>query len=201
MRNLTIEDRKENFERKFPNYASLVVHNDALYTTWVVGADYRKNTDFYGAYPYKVKERILALFPDCKKIMHLFSGTIEDNKQDRLDSEAEVVTYDISPKFDPTICDDVRNLKDYRDIFERMDLVMADPPYEKKDFEKYDEEPFDKAQVIRNLGDVMKSGSFLAWLDTRVPIWSKETWVLRGHIGLVISTNHRVRMWSLWEHK
>ena len=89
MRNLTIEDRKENFERKFPNYASLVVHNDALYTTWVVGADYRKNTDFYGAYPYKVKERILALFPDCKKIMHLFSGTIEDNKQDRLDSEAE----------------------------------------------------------------------------------------------------------------
>lgn len=58
MKNLTIEERKESFERKFPDYASFVVHNGALYTTWVIGAVYKKNTDFYGAYPYKVKERI-----------------------------------------------------------------------------------------------------------------------------------------------
>ena len=198
---LTPKQRAESFSRAFPNYAPLVVHNNRLYTTWVIGACFRRQKGYYGEYPHTVKERILALFPDCKKIIHLFSGVIQDDKQKRLDPKFQVITYDINPDLKPTICDDVRNLKKYREVFEDVDLVIADPPYEEKDFKKYNQKPFNKAKVIRDLGEVMPSGSFLAWLDVIVPMYSKEVWNLLGHIGLVVSTNTRVRMWTLWEHK
>jgi hypothetical protein len=76
---------------------------------------------------------------------------------------------------------------------------MADPPYEKRDFDRYGQPPFNKAQVIRDLGEVMRPGAFLAWLDVIVPMYSKKVWNLLGHIGLVVSTNTRVRMWTRLE--
>jgi hypothetical protein len=188
---LTPEERAKSFSRKFPNYAPLVVHNNRLYGTWVIGALYRRRTGYYGEYPYTVKERILALFPDCEKRLHLFSGTVKD-----LNS----ITFDINPELKPTICDDVRNVRKYEHVFREVDLVIADPPYEKKDFEMYNQKPFNKAKVIRDLGEMMQPKTYLAWLDVIVPIYSKKTWNLLGHIGLVVSTNTRVRMWTLLEH-
>jgi hypothetical protein len=188
---LTPRERAEAFSRKFPQYAPIVVHNNRLYTTWVIGALYRRRVGYYGEYPYTVKERILALFPDCEKIVHLFSGVVND---------PGTVTYDVNPALNPTICDDVRNLKRHADVFRDADLVIADPPYEKRDFDVYRQKPFNKARVIKDLGELMPSKSYLAWLDVTVPIYSKKTWSLLGHIGLVVSTNTRVRMWSLWEH-
>jgi len=76
---------------------------------------------------------------------------------------------------------------------------MADPPYDKSDFEKYNCKPFNKTQVIRDLGSIMKSGSFLTWLDTRVPMYSKKTWRHLGYIGVIVSTNHRIRCLSLYQ--
>jgi len=72
MRNLTIEDRKENFERKFPNYASLVVHNDALYTTWVVGADYRKIRIFTEHTHIKSRNAFWLFSPTAKRLCTSF---------------------------------------------------------------------------------------------------------------------------------
>jgi hypothetical protein len=122
--------------------------------------------------------------------MHLFSGMIKEG-----------ITYDIDAKLNPTICDDVRNIKKYCDVIKNMDLIMADPPYDKSDFQKYNCEPFNKAQVIRDLGTIMKPGTFLTWLDTRVPIYSKETWILLGYIAIIISTNTRVRILSLFQKR
>ena len=76
---------------------------------------------------------------------------------------------------------------------------MAIPPYHKLDFERYGCEPFNKAQVIRDLGEIMKPGVFLAWLDTRTPMYSKKMWNLLGYIGVVVSTNHRVRCLCLYQ--
>jgi hypothetical protein len=189
-RRLTPQERAEAFSRRFPQYAPLVVHNGRLYGTWVVGALYRRRADYYGAYPHSVLERVLALFPDCKRRLHLFSGAVKD---------PGAITYDIDPRLQPTICDDVRNIKKYAHIFRDVDLVIADPPYEERDFRVYGQRPLNKAQVIRDLGEVMAPGSYLAWLDVIVPLYSKKYWNLLGHIGLVTSTNHRVRMWTLLE--
>lgn len=185
------KERAEHFIKVFPTYAPLVVHNGRLYGTWVIGNLYKRKNTYYGSYPYKVKERIYALFPDCPNRLHLFSGTL---------TQEEGVTYDIKEELKPTICDDVRNVKFHKEVFKRMDLVISDPPYEASDFEKYSIKPFNKQKVIRDLGEIMRKNSYLVWLDTRVPIYNKKVWKLLGYIALVISTNTRVRMLSLFEH-
>jgi len=187
---MNAQERNNAFMRQYPNYAPLIVHNNRLYGTWIIGNWHKRNTNFYGAYPYKVKERLLALFPDCQSIMHLFSGIIQD---------LNTITYDINCNLKPTICDDVRNIKNHKQTIEKIDLCICDPPYESKDFEKYNLKPFNKRQVIKDLDDIMKQGSYLAWLDVIIPMYSKKQWNLLAHIGLVISTNTRVLMWSIWE--
>jgi hypothetical protein len=189
--NLSPQERAAHFSTVFPAYAPLVVHNNRLYGTWLIGALFGHKSTFYGQFPYRLKDRILALFPDDENIVHLCSGTIHDRG---------TVTYDINPSLHPTICDDVRNVKNHRAIFRLADLVVCDPPYGKGDFAKYGQEPFNKAQLIRDLGSIMGPGSHLAWLDLMVPIYNKKTWNLLGHVGIVVSTNTRVRMLSLFEH-
>ena len=110
-----------------------------------------------------------------------------------------MLTYDVNPDLKPTICDDVRNIEKYADTIGKIDLVIADPPYDKSDFEKYGVKPFNKSWVIRMLGHIMKSGSFLVWLDTRVPMYSKKIWQLIGYVGIIVSTNHRIRCLSFYQ--
>ena len=170
------------------------VYNGRIEATWVIGNTYSKNKNkFYGAYPYKLDKRIIALFPDCPNIMHLFSGIINDGNN--------ITTFDINPELNPTICDNVKNIKNYEKIISKMDLIMADPPYDKSDFKKYGYRPFSKKRVIRDLASIMRSGSFLTWLDTREPMYRKDTWKVIGNIAIRVSTNHRIRNLSLFQKR
>jgi hypothetical protein len=187
---MNLEQRIANYSKTFPNYAPLHLFNNRIEGQWIIGNNYSKGNGFYGAYPHGVKDRTLALFPDCPNIMHLFSGIIKEG-----------ITYDIDAKLNPTICDDVRNIKNYYDVIKNIDLIMADPPYDKSDFEKYNCKSFNKRKVIKDLGTIVKSGTFLTWLDTRVPIHSKETWILLGYLAIIISTNHRIRCLSLFQKR
>lgn len=191
LQHLTPEERAKAFKSRFPQYAGFIVHNGAIYTTWVIGNLYRRRTGFYGEFPHSVRERILALFPDKRKILHLFSGTIRPSENE--------VTYDINPKLKPTICDDVRNILNHKDELKDIDLVVADPPYEAKDFERYGQKPFSKSKVIADLATILKPKACLAWLDVMVPIWSKQYWSLIGVAGIVVSTNTRMRVLLMLE--
>jgi hypothetical protein len=181
---LTAEQRCQSYASRFPNALKAV--NGRIYGVWVMGNSYRSRSGFYGEFPNSVKERILALFPDCKKIMHLFSGTIKECLPD-------VMTYDISARFRPTICDSVQSIKAHKDILQDRELMIADPPYEAADFERYGVPPFNKAQVMRDLAQVLQPGAYLAWLDTRKPMYRKADWFLLGEIMVSVSTMHRYR--------
>lgn len=188
-------ERAKVFTSTYPGYCPLIVHNQRLYSTWVLGALYSRvkafdlgpNTRYYGSFPYSMKERIYALFPDCQKVAHLFSGTVRD---------LGTVTYDINPTLHPTICDDIRNIARHEELKE-IDLFIADPPYDASDFEKYEQKPFPKAKAISDIGMVAKPDSYLVWLDTRVPMYNKRTWELLGYVGIVVSTNTRMRCFTL----
>ena len=80
----------------------------------------------------------------------------------------------------------------YRKIFSVVDVVFADPPYPGK-FEKFKTTPFDKRQVIRDLGALMPKGSFLCWFDTLYPMFRKSDWQLIGSVEVKIGTNTQVR--------
>lgn len=60
---------------------------------------------------------------------------------------------------------------------------------------KYGTEKVNKKKVIKGCARVLKVGGYLVWLDTIMPIWAKaDGWKLRGTIGLLQSTNHKVRV-------
>jgi hypothetical protein len=116
-------------------------------------------------------------------------------------SSTTIATFDINPKLKATICDDVRNIRKYSDFVADIDLIIADPPYDKLDFQKYGVKPFNKVRIIKELGSIMKPGSFLVWLDTRIPIYSKKILQLIGYVGVIVSTNHRMRCLCFYQKK
>jgi len=188
---LSPKERADNFSTSYPQYSPLVVHNDRLYGFWLIGRWYASDRSFYGSYPPSYLGRIKSLFPDCGKVLHLFSGTV---KGDRVNE----ITYDIKSELEPNICDDVKNLVKHFQPNE-FDLILADPPYEERDFEKYGCKPFSKGKVVKDCSIIVKPGGFLVWLDTVLPPFSKRDWQLYGIIGLVQSTNHRIRAISIFK--
>ena len=187
---MKVEERADNFTRSFPKYSPLVVHNGRLYGFWLIGRWYASNRSFYGSYPPSYLDRVRSLFPDCERVLHLFSGSLQD-------VHLNEVTYDIKPDFNPIICDDAKNMLQHFKVGE-FDLILADPPYELRDFEKYGCKPFNKGRVVKDCSVITKPGGFLVWLDTIMPIFSKRDWELFGCIGLVQSTNHRTRQITIF---
>lgn len=192
---LTLEDRVRIHNTKFPKWSKIHIHNNLIYGFWLIGAWYNeaslRGISFYGSYPPHYLERIMSLFPDCRRILHLFSGVVEK----RYEGE---ITFDINPENKSDVVGDVRNLLSYFNKDE-FDLILADPPYEEKDFEIYGNEPFSKPTVIRDCYKITRQSGFLVWLDTRFPMFSRRYWNVIGTIGLVQSTNHRVRMITIFQ--
>lgn len=188
---LTIEGRVTNYRSVHPAYSPLVIHNGRIYGFWLIGRWYASDRNFYGSYPPSYLSRIRSLVPDCVKVLHLFSGTI---KGDGINE----ITYDINPNLEPNICDDADCLlKHFRDG--EFDLILADPPYEERDFRKYGCKPFNKGKVVRDCSTIVRPSGFLVWLDTILPPFSTKDWMLFGIIGMVQSTNHRIRAVSIFQ--
>ena len=81
----------------------------------------------------------------------------------------------------------------------RFDLVLADPPYSKEDAAVYGTSMPSIRHVIGALRRVCKPGGNLVWLDQKWPMHRKSDWKTWGHIGLVRSTNHRMRLVTMFE--
>ena len=125
---MNLQQRIDNHLAEYPNsVAGLSKDKGKMYLTWIMGNNYTSKSKSYGELPHSLLRRIKSLFPDCQdqNILHLFSGPINEG-----------ITFDIKKELNPTICDDVRNIKNYADILANVDLVIADPPYDRSDFDK-----------------------------------------------------------------
>src|SRR5581483_3713522 len=115
------EERIENYVRETGFPKSLFISEDGrVVGTWIMGNDYRVKSAYYGGYPAGYLKRIRALFPDKKRVLHLFSGKVDLKT---LPGD----TVDVNPKLRPTYVDDAQSLKNVP--LEKYDLVLADPPY------------------------------------------------------------------------
>lgn len=56
-----------------------------------------------------------------------------------------------------------------------------------------------RGKATRALAEVVPVGGYMAWLDTVWPMHSKACWVTVGRITVIRSTNHRVRLCSIFE--
>lgn len=174
---------------------------DVVYATWLIGNDYRNKSRFYGAYPAGFLDRLMALMGDVpftrvvggfhvQNILHVFSGSLPAGPYVRLDlhrdREAEYhgSVYDAAGIFG---------------LRPKFGLVIADPPYTGADAVKYETPMVNRGRAMRAIADITLPGGHLAWLDTVWPMHRKDQWTTVGRITVIRSTNHRVRLLSIFE--
>lgn len=193
---MTLQQRAEAYAAAFPQFPSSHLRlvqeqgGDVLYGTWLGGQNYRQTSALYGAYPPKYLDRVLALFPDLVNTMplHVFSGSLPPGHYMRVDVNAARhpdrvgSVYDIAQVVAPFM----------------FRLVLADPPYSTEDATRYGTPMVDRRRAIAALADVTVPGGYLVWLDTVWPMHRKAEWRTVGRITLVRSTNHRVRLISIF---
>lgn len=183
---MTWPERIANYTRVtgFPE-ALFVGADGRVVGTWIMGNDYRVASTYYGGYPAGYLKRIKSLFPDKQNVLHLFSGHVDR-------SIIPGKTVDITPELSPDYLDDAQTLT--KVPVEEFDLVMADPPYSVEDCDHYKTTMIKRNVVMRTLGERLKEGSHVVWLDQVLPMFRKDQFAIDAVIGMVKSTNHRFRV-------
>lgn len=178
------QDRIENYGRETGFPKSLFVAPDGrVVGTWIMGNDYRVKSTYYGGYPAGYLRRIRALFPDKKRVLHLFSG-----KVDLATFPGD--TVDINPELSPTYIDDAQSLEGVP--LNQYDLVLADPPYSVEDADHYQTTMIKRNVVMRAL-QKLPHDAHVVWLDQVLPMYRKDFFDQEAAIGMWKSTNHRFR--------
>lgn len=193
---VTLQMRAAYFAIRFPSYPAAHPHlvteqsHEVLYATWLLGNDYRNKTGYYGSYPPGFLARVMALFPEVRpvKTLHAFSGSLPPGAYMRCDSHQDSEFH----------CR-VEDLAGCVSSLDHFSLIIADPPYSKADAERYGTPMIDRRRVTRALAEVSAPGGHLAWLDCVWPMHAKAQWTTVGRITIIRSTNHRVRLLTLFE--
>jgi hypothetical protein len=159
--------------------------------TWIMGNDYRVRSAYYGGYPAGYLRRIGALFPDKRRVLHLFSGRVD---LDALPGD----TVDINPAVAPTYVDDAQTLTGVP--LERYDLVLADPPYSVEDADHYRTTMIRRNVVMRALTRLPQD-AHVVWLDQVLPMYRRDAFAQEAVIGMVKSTNHRFRVITIFRRR
>lgn len=184
------QKRIESYVRLTGFPRSLFVAEDGrVVGTWIMGNDYRVKTGYYGGYPAGYLRRIAALFPDRRRVLHVFSGRVDL-------SAMPGDTVDSNPDLNPTYVADAHDLSGVP--LHVYDLVLADPPYSLEDAERYQTTMVKRNVVLRSLAHGLRPGAHVVWLDQVLPMYRKDEWAIEAVIGMVKSTNHRFRVTTVF---
>ena len=187
---MTLQERVDNYHRVTGFPQSLWVGGDnRIAGIWIMGNNYTVKTSFYGGYPHGYLKRVKALFPDKQKVLHLFAGKVDT-------AVFPGVTVDINPDLKPDIVDDAHTLT--KVPLEDFDLVLADPAYSVEDTEHYGTPMVNRNLIVRTLGQRLREGCHVVWLDQVLPMYAKTIFSTQAHIGMVKSTNHRFRVVTIF---
>lgn len=188
---LELQERIDNYVKTTGYPRSCFIGEDGRISgIWVMGQNYTVKSSYYGGYPHGYLNRVAALFPDREKVLHLFSGKVDQ-------SIIAGDTVDLNADMNPTYIDDAQTLKTVP--LEDYDLVLADPPYSVEDAEHYKTTMVKRNVVMRSLGERLQSGTFVVWLDQVLPMFRKDQFKIVGLIGMVKSTNHRFRVITIFQ--
>jgi hypothetical protein len=157
--------------------------------TWFLGQNYQNATSYYGAYPPMYWKRIQVFQRPEDKVVHLFSGSLPAGNSIRVD---------VDPAMSPDVCCRSEEV-DKHIAPNSVDIVFADPPYSKADSDiGYKGNYPNKKATLSAVSRILKPGGLVFWLDTCLPMFRKTELELAGVITILISTNHRVRLVSIF---
>lgn len=139
---------------------------------------------YYGAHPHGYLQRIMSMFPDISEadIIHVCAGSLPPGNYTRVDK---------NPELRPEICCDAEDLSKH--ISRRYKLALVDVPYSKEDAEHYGFPMLSRKKVLSQCFEALEPGGWVIWLDQVLPMFSKDHWNWSLAIGMIKSTNHRVR--------
>jgi len=187
MMNFSVTYDESEYGKKYPE--SKFNGTTRKYATWFLGQNYRNATSYYGAYPPMYWKRIQAFIRPTDNVVHLFSGSLAPGNYRRVDMD---------PAMNPDICCKSEEV-DQHVPPNSVDIVFADPPYSKADSDiGYKGNYPNKKKTIESVHKILKPGGLLVWLDTALPMFRKAEYELAGVITILISTNHRVRLVSIF---
>ena len=186
-----------NWKARIKNYSKITKFPKSLFIAddgrvvgiWIMGNNYQVKSTYYGGYPPTYLRRVAALFPDKKRVLHLFSGQV-----DLVTMPGD--TVDINKELKPTYVDDAQTL--LKVPVHKYNLILADIPYSVEDCNHYQCAMVKRNLVFRALSKTAKPGTFVVWMDQVLPMWRKDYFHLEGVIGLVKSSNHRFRVVSIF---
>ncbi len=185
------------WSERIANYAQVTGYPTSLFQaadgrvvgTWIMGNDYRVKSAYYGGYPAGYLKRVKALFPDKIAALHLFSG--------KVDTETfPGKRVDLNPDLEPDYVDDAQSLDNVP--LHEFDIVLADPPYSVEDCDHYQTTMVKRNKVMAALGQGLRSGAHVVWLDQVLPMFRKDQFAIEAIIGMVKSTNHRFRVVTIF---
>jgi len=200
---MNLQDRVNLYNKAYPKYPKLWYDKNHMYGIWMIGNFYKNKSRLYGAYPHSYLDRMLCMFPDQQRILHLFSGSLNPDELNIPINEHIHWGFDLDqnvPEQDRLIIGDVKGLSGYFPAG-KFNIVMSDPPYGKEHAKKYGHPMVNRRLVVRECYKVLKPGGFLIWLDVVYPMFRKDMFRLVGEIGVIRSTNHRVRMVFIFERR
>lgn len=200
--------RARLYNDAFPDRPPLASTDEWVVGTWAIGACWKNTNPLYGAYPRGYLERVHSMFPEAFRILHAFSGGLRHadayclaSRDDAPDSPYIELVDMHGPNQSryPTWRGDLLEYCERRTNGSFFDLVLADPPYSAEDAKRYECPPPNRGRIMRALARVTRPGGNLVWLDQVWPMHRKNEWRTWGQVGLVRSTNHRVRLVSFFE--
>jgi len=175
--------RIENY-RKTIGVPYLGYENGWCYGSWFMGNSYQKRNNYFGGYQGNYLKRMRALFPERKRVLHLFSGMVDT-------AEFPGATLDIRADLHPTYCCDAETCEGVP--LDTFDLVLADPPYSEQDAARYGTPLVNRNKVLALLSVELPVDALIVWLDQISPMYSSASLRKEALIGISGSTNHRFR--------
>lgn len=223
------EQRAGYYNTAFPNRVPLSEKNGMVGGCWMIGAAFRNpsrmpdGSPFYGSYPHGYLERVHAMFPDAKKILHVFSGGLTyelaiepylSSVSPKIIRSKEIPFTAVDTEY-PLECMELVDLggEGRHPTWEgnvdcmpaewegRFDLVLADPPYSPADAGTYGVPMYSRRKALTELHRVTATAGNLVWLDQVWPMHRKDQWKTWATIGLVRSTQHRMRLVTFFERQ
>lgn len=183
MNSHSLQDRCDLYRDSFPKFpVPQVVNDQRIEALWIMGNNYQ-TSGYYGAYPHGYLNRVMSMFPDAERILHVPSGSLPPGDYLRIDAREECR---------PDIIGDCHKLVELVGD-RRFDLIMVDPPYSNEDAEHYGTPMVKRNILLKQCLAVCEPGGWIIWLDQAFPMFNKEECSLSMAIGMIKSTNHRVR--------
>ena len=92
---LSWPDRIKNYRRVIRRAAYVSYEDGWAHGMWFLGNSWAVKSGYYGGYPQGYLKRLRALFPDKRRVLHLFSGRVNT-------AESPGDTCDVNAALEPT---------------------------------------------------------------------------------------------------